>query len=542
MSDQILNNEEEMEQPARAPDSSEQRTIGGAGVTLAVMGLIDVIGHMGPTGLVVSGLASYVVWRHGPEVYGLVQHELGLPDVAARFGLKKERVPNKRTFWQKAWNIHPQGREETEADEEETIDEEHAREDLHEGDSVFTVPQISTEVPGVSRITIEQAVEHTTRNSYEVWIGRSLSRPINPAVKINFYKRHLKLIGASQHGKSSMAAALLDAITRTHDPRVVQVALLDLEDKTGRLFADLPHIARVRKHGEAVRLHARSYEQVLEHLGYISAVIDLRYGMSDEEIERQTLLIVYLEEFVDLKDYFKQRINAVESDEKEQAKRDYAQLVYYIKKIAARGLKVYVQLLMCAQVDYRDDDLQAALVNVTSGMSFCVRPSAAQAAGFYQTELLSRNAKEDKIGQAVVEMPDCKDLILAPDYDLKARLKALTEREKRKIVPMVRDSGLLQREGDVRSYQDSGLASPGVRTYGINEPVEQEDSRPGRDFEPGLGEGHVPDDKQEDLAYFYKKHGRCEKGPLREIGVGNHSYRHAAWLLEQRGLKTIRRA
>ena len=426
MSDQILNNEEEMEQPARAPDSSEQRTIGGAGVTLAVMGLIDVLGHMGPTGLVVSGLASYVVWRHGPEVYGLVQHELGLPDLAARFGRKKERVPNKRTFWQKAWNIHPQGaRRRRHAGDRGRRHRENTQRRLREGDSVFTAPSASTEVPGVSRITIEQAVEHTTRNSYEVWIGRSLSRPINPAVKINFYKRHLKLIGASQHGKSSMAAALLDAITRTHDPSVVQVALLDLEDKTGRLFADLPHIARVRKHGEAVRLHARSYEQVLEHLGYISALIDLRYGMSDEEIERQTLLIVYLEEFVDLKDYFKQRVNAVESDEKEQAKRDYAQLVYYIKKIAARGLKVLVQLLMCAQVDYRDDDLQAALVNVTSGMSFCVRPSAAQAAGFYQTELLARNAKEDKIGQAVVEMPDCKDLILAPDYDLAARLKAL---------------------------------------------------------------------------------------------------------------------
>jgi hypothetical protein len=78
---------------------------------------------------------------------------------------------------------------------------------------------------------------------------------------------------------------------------------------------------------------------------------------------------------------------------------------------------------MCAQVDYRDDDLQEALVNVTSGLSFCVRVSAAQAAGFYQTELLTRNAKEDMVGQAVVEMPDCKDLILAPDFDLKARLK-----------------------------------------------------------------------------------------------------------------------
>ena len=134
---------------------------------------------------------------------------------------------------------------------------------------------------------------------------------------------------------------------------------------------------------------------------------------------------MYLEEFIDLKDYFKQRIDTVEKDEKEQAKRDYARLIFCIKKIARRGLKVLVQLLMCAQVDYRDEDLQEALVNVTSGMSFCLRVSAAQAAGFYQTELLQRNAREDKVGQAVAEMPDCKDLILSPDYDLRARLMAL---------------------------------------------------------------------------------------------------------------------
>jgi len=92
MSDQALQNNEERQEAQesaslKAPD--EQRTIGGAGITLAVMGLIDVIGHMGPTGLVVSGLASYVGWRHGPEVYGLVQHELNLPDLAARFGHQK---------------------------------------------------------------------------------------------------------------------------------------------------------------------------------------------------------------------------------------------------------------------------------------------------------------------------------------------------------------------------------------------------------------------------------------------------------------------
>ncbi len=41
-------------------------------------------------------------------------------------------------------------------------------------------------------------------------------------------KRQIKLIGASQHGKSGRAA-LLEAMTRTHDPERVMVALLDLE-------------------------------------------------------------------------------------------------------------------------------------------------------------------------------------------------------------------------------------------------------------------------------------------------------------------------
>lgn len=82
---------------------------------------------------------------------------------------------------------------------------------------------------------------------------------------------------------------------------------------------------------------------------------------------------------------------------------------------------------MCAQVDYRDEDLQEALINITGGMSFSVRTSAAQAAGFTQTELLAKCMREDKVGQMVVEMSDCRDLVLAPDYDLRARLKALVQ-------------------------------------------------------------------------------------------------------------------
>ena len=375
--------------------------------------------------------AAIALAINSPKLYAEMRDSLPAPLVKFLDGQaahKRARV--KAGEWSK-WDrllgrhLREYAPDQEEADDTLIIDEQDDEtDDLRpEEDPAFAHTAESTDVPGVPRLTIEQIVSHIERNSYNIYIGRSMTRPNNPAVRINFYKRHLKLLGASQHGKSSMATALLEIILRTHDPNYVQVALLDHEDKASRLFANSPHIAKVRLGERVVRLHAHSYEQALEHLEYLAQLIDYRYyNLSEEEIEQQPLIVVYLEEFIDLKDYFKQRIDTVEKDEKEQAKRDYARLIFCIKKIARRGLKVLVQLLMCAQVDYRDEDLQEALVNVTSGMSFCLRVSAAQAAGFYQTELLQRNAREDKVGQAVAEMPDCKDLILSPDYDLKSPL------------------------------------------------------------------------------------------------------------------------
>src|SRR5260370_4794427 len=216
-----------------------------------------------------------------------------------------------------------------------------------------------------------------------------MNRPDNAGVRMNFYKRQLKLLGASQHGKTSMATALLECILRTHDPNYVQVALLDHENKASRLFANAPHIAKVRVGERVVRLHAHSEQQVLEHLEYLVSLIDYRYNhLSEEELEQQPLVIVYLEQFIDLKDYFKHRIDLAGKDNNEQARQDYARLFFCIKQISRHRLKVLVQLLMRTQCDYRDEDLQEALINVTSGMAFCLRVTAAQAAGCSQTKTL----------------------------------------------------------------------------------------------------------------------------------------------------------
>src|ERR1700730_8339080 len=50
-----------------------------AGSTLVTMGLLDVLAHLGPTGLLVGGLASYVAWKHGPELYAYVREKLPSP-------------------------------------------------------------------------------------------------------------------------------------------------------------------------------------------------------------------------------------------------------------------------------------------------------------------------------------------------------------------------------------------------------------------------------------------------------------------------------
>lgn len=54
-----------------------------AGTTLAATLPLDVLAHLGPTGIVVGGILSYVAWRHGPEIYSSVSGALPfLPQIA----------------------------------------------------------------------------------------------------------------------------------------------------------------------------------------------------------------------------------------------------------------------------------------------------------------------------------------------------------------------------------------------------------------------------------------------------------------------------
>ena len=100
MDERIKQSNNELEENSDVP---EKHSLGGAVGTLVTMGLVDVLAHLGPTGLVIGGIASYVVWKHGPEVYEHLGSQLPLPDMP-----HLKRKSGGRSFWDRALGRYPQ--------------------------------------------------------------------------------------------------------------------------------------------------------------------------------------------------------------------------------------------------------------------------------------------------------------------------------------------------------------------------------------------------------------------------------------------------
>lgn len=283
----------------------------------------------------------------------------------------------------------------------------------------------------VARVTVEEICAHIQRNSYAIYVGRSLTEEGSPAIPLQFYKQHIEIIGVTQRGKSSMAAALLEIISRTHDPEYVQLALLDHENQTSNLFAHLPHVMTWR----GTKLHARTPEEVVEHLELILEIMEYRYTLPAQERADLPVLLVYLEEFLALKKELRLAIATLKEEKDEQmlaeAKKRYAKLVKALNLISLRGLKARVQFLLCAQIDYADNDFREAMAMFNIRFSFGVDPDAARAAGFTANELLNQNSKSKQFGEAVIEAPGTRDLLLAPDFPAEQRLIEMEARRGR---------------------------------------------------------------------------------------------------------------
>jgi len=232
--------------------------------------------------------------------------------------------------------------------------------------------------------------------------GKAISAVIPDAV-------HFKIVGSSGFGKSCEAAALLKIATSVNDADHVQIALLDLERKTSRLFEDLPHVARFRVGRKVVdmAMSAPSADEVAQKLAVLKGELDRRAARNIET----PLLLIYVEEMLSLQ---------YEVDETL-----LSQMLDHLAILAVRGRKYGMFLEACTQVDYSTEQLRAAQKQFRTRIGFALDPSAARASGFINTALIKENFAKGQPGQFVLEMPGFSELMLAPAYDVKAELARL---------------------------------------------------------------------------------------------------------------------
>ncbi len=262
----------------------------------------------------------------------------------------------------------------------------------------------------VAQPTQEYAISQLKENGLQVCLGVSATTQ-QPFVIDLIDGTHYRIIGASGMGKSCFAGSILDQATKTNSPDMLQIALLDLEHKTSRLFEALPHVAELRVGRKLVECVAATPDEVGEHFGYLRKELDRRKELSEYDLQRERFMLIYVEEFLSLK-------REIDPKLKQQMLDDFSIL-------AIRGRKYKLYLLACAQVDYSDAQLREAQGQFNVNASFAVKPRAAQAAGFSNFPLLKQNFEDRQRGKMVLETTNISDIMLAPQFDVKQKLMAL---------------------------------------------------------------------------------------------------------------------
>jgi len=94
MSEEHLNEHPEDKAEDKPPVPLTQTLGFGAGTMLAA-GMVDLLAHLGPTGLVVGGIAAYVASQHGPELASRVREALPSPAPLATKQAGKAHTPRR---------------------------------------------------------------------------------------------------------------------------------------------------------------------------------------------------------------------------------------------------------------------------------------------------------------------------------------------------------------------------------------------------------------------------------------------------------------
>lgn len=265
---------------------------------------------------------------------------------------------------------------------------------------VQALPSPQAETPAtidasaVTQPQLTQIITQLQANALEVAFGVEAST--GKLVKTTLPQAvHIKLIGASGFGKSTLAASILAQIVAMNSPDVVRIALLDLENLTSKPFQQLPHVLEIGRK----RMVATDAEQVAVLLGMLVKELNRR---ADNGLTGPTTL-VYVEEFLSLQYELDDKL-------KERMLADFSVL-------SVRGRKYGICLLGATQTDYATDDLRTAQKQFRTRLACAVDPSAGRAAGFVNNAALKKLFADGRPGDFLIERPGQSTLILAPYGD-----------------------------------------------------------------------------------------------------------------------------
>jgi hypothetical protein len=220
---------------------------------------------------------------------------------------------------------------------------------------------------------------------------------------------HLKIIGSTGFGKSCLCGSIIDQLTSTHDPRRLQIALLDLEHKTSRLYEDLPHVATLTVGKREVRMVATSADQCAEYLGYLYQHMKYREQLAPQDLYQLPIMLIYIEEMLALTH--------------EVVDPKLLNLIFQsLLLLAVRARKYGMFLLAAMQLDYSTEAMKVNQKMFRFRGAAGVDPSAARAAGFTNNELIKQNFQQGQPGQFVIEFPGFSHLVISPVYDVEAKL------------------------------------------------------------------------------------------------------------------------
>jgi hypothetical protein len=265
--------------------------------------------------------------------------------------------------------------------------------------------------PALPLPKIEQFYEQIPYNSLQTGMGAE--KLTGKLVIVDIRKSvHFKLVGGSEQGKSCVAAAILDIATTTNDPDHLKIGLLDLEYNTSRLFENLPHIAEIGP--KRIRLIGRDPDEVAQRLKLLLWELHRRERLGEAYCaEHEPVILVYVEEALALKyEVVDKKLNQ--------------EMLAAINVLGVRARKYGIFLLVVMQVDYSDKSTREAMAQFRTRAGFAIDPEAARASGFFDTKLVKQNYQTGRKGQYVLERPSYSGLVLAPDYDVRAKLIQLS--------------------------------------------------------------------------------------------------------------------